>query len=78
MSSLGGFRTPSPLLVSIAIQSQSDYRVWVAGYRRLNTKNERPRHRLNRQVLSEAGVETAWNAACFSVGDVSREVKGAR
>jgi hypothetical protein len=48
----------------------------VAGYYHRDAKNEQPRLRPNRQVLNEAWGETAWNAASFSVGDVSSEVKG--
>jgi DNA polymerase elongation subunit (family B) len=49
----------------------------VPGYHR-DAKNEQPRLRPNRQVLNEAWGETAWNAASFSVGDVSLRSQGAR
>ena len=77
MSSRSGSRARFPLPMSISSGLWiRGHRGRAAGYRHLDANNERPRYRPNRQVLNEAGVETAWNAASFSVGVLSSEVKG--
>jgi hypothetical protein len=50
-------------------------RVRIVGYHLLDTKNEQPPYRPNPQVLSEAGVETAWVRLPSAAVKVFREVK---